>query len=253
VTFQSEYIGEKTFDYYIYMYGEGQGWVGHASVSIRVKDNMPGVIPAVDADFAISPSKNLIVGQKIKFTVTTPYKGKITEEGNFRFFSMSSVDDTQKVEQVRTIRRGNYYVTTGYFTPKKSGKYTAYFFNAMQDEKTKEVWEGVGVNKFEVKENPTIAVSLSPNTAYMKAGEEIYLTVTFPLKKDSDSSEHFISWNNPNLVQFIGTYDDDLGGYKYVYRFKPEKKETYNLEVNVKQELNGQIREGKAKTKIYVR
>ncbi|QRG68808.1 hypothetical protein [Brevibacillus choshinensis] len=253
VTFQAEYIGEKTFDYSISMHGEGQAWVGHASVTIRVKDNMPGVIPSVDSGFVISPSKNLIVGQKIKFTVTTPYKGEITKEGNFHFYSMNSVDDTQKVEQVRTVRRGNFYVTTGYFTPKIPGTYMPFFFNKMQDEKTKEVWEGIGFYKFEVKENPTIAVSLSPNTAYMKAGEEIYLTVTYPLNKDSGSSEHYMSWNNPSVVQFIGTYDDDLRGYKYIYRFKPAKKGTYTLEVSVKQDSSGQIRVGKAKTKIYVR
>ncbi|WP_055747241.1 hypothetical protein [Brevibacillus choshinensis] len=102
------------------------------------------------------------------------------------------MDKTQKVEQVRTIRRGNYYVTTGYFTPKIHGKYTAYFFNAMQDDKTKEEWEGLGFYKFEVKENPNIAVSLSPNTAYMKAGEEIYLSVTY---LSPELPTQHIAWN----------------------------------------------------------
>lgn len=214
---------------------------------------MPHTIPSIDSEFVISPSKNLEVGQKIKFTVTTPIKGKVIREGKFIFFSFSSVDDTQKVEQVRTIQKGNQYVTTGYFTPIKAGTYKAYFTNIMQDEQTKELWEGSGVYTFEIKENPKIIVSLSPNTAYMKAGEEIYLTVTYPMKKDSESSEHYMSWNNQNVDQFIGTYDEALGGYKYVYHFKPEKKGTYNLEVTVRQETNGQDREGKAKTKIFVR
>lgn len=77
MSFLAEYNGEKTFDYSISMYGDGQEWVGHASVSIRVKDNMPQAIPHVNSKFVISPSKNVVVGQKIKFTVTTPYKGDI--------------------------------------------------------------------------------------------------------------------------------------------------------------------------------
>ncbi|WP_148040839.1 hypothetical protein [Brevibacillus nitrificans] len=55
MSFLAEYIGEKTFDYSISMYGDGQEWVGHASVSIRVKDNTPPMLPSVDSKLLKTP------------------------------------------------------------------------------------------------------------------------------------------------------------------------------------------------------
>ncbi|MED1793442.1 hypothetical protein [Brevibacillus nitrificans] len=253
MSLMADYIGERTFDYSISMYGDGQEWVGHASVTIRVKDNMPTSMPVANAKFVISPSKNLVVGQKIKFTVTTPYKGGISKEGEFHFFRSSSADSTQKVQQMRTIRRGSVYITTGYFTPKKPGTYLPVYSMIMEDEKTKELWEGFGEYSFEVKENPKITVTLSPNTAYMKAGEDIYLSATYMVQKSPAFSDQLITWNQPGLDKIFGTYDEELGGYRYLYRFHPEKKGTYNLEVTFQMESDGVKREGKAKTKIYVR
>lgn len=51
------------------------------------------------------------------------------------------------------------------------------------------------------KAEATITVSLSPNTAYMKAGEEIYLSVNYLLQKSPDFSAQLITWNQKNVDQ----------------------------------------------------
>lgn len=77
--------------------------------------------------------------------------------------------------------------------------------------------------------------------------------VIYMVQKSPAFSDQLITWNQPGLDKIFGTYDEELGGYRYLYRFHPEKKGTYNLEVAFQMESDGVKREGKAKTKIYVR
>jgi hypothetical protein len=95
-----------------------------------------------------------------------------------------------------------------------------------------------------------------------KAGKKVF-SPYFPYKvrerchlhgsKESSVFRSAHHLESPGLDKIFGTYVEELGGYRYLYRFHPEKKGTYNLEVAFQMESDGQKREGKAKTKIYVR
>lgn len=146
-------VGSLGIEFEIIMSDTDKIWVGRANKRIFV-DNMPVTVPSVDSEFFISPEQKLKVGEKIKFTVHTPYKGMIREDAKFLFFSFNSVDTTQKVEKVRTThdRKKGIYVTTGYFTPRKEGTYTPFFFLEMYDKEKDEEISGSGVIKFDVTE-----------------------------------------------------------------------------------------------------
>lgn len=246
------FIGFERVEYQIIMYGDGVKWTGNASILIQAENNMPPVIVHVPSKITLSPTKNFEVGKRIKFTVTTPAEGGFFDQSEFRLFLNGSKDPSQKMENVRTIKKNKEYITTGYFTPTKAGDFKVQFFLQMY-ENEKSPLLGTGEIEFSVKESPIINVSLSPGTAYMKAGEDIYLSVVYFIDKSPDFSDRAFNWNQPNIEPIYSIYDETIGGYRYVYRFQPEKKGNYNLEVTIKMNTNGQKREGKAKAKLYVR
>ncbi|HZG16199.1 MAG TPA: hypothetical protein VE710_14440 [Candidatus Bathyarchaeia archaeon] len=225
-------IGSITIRYNIIMKDDSKTWTGTTEKRIFV-DNSPPVIPSVESTFSISPSKSLQVGEKIKFSVETPNKGKIVEPAFFDFFSAGS-DDTQKVEKVKTIynRLENAYITTGYFTPQKEGEYFAYFGLLMKDQKTEEITEGTAYVKFTVEPDQNLYPSLSPQTATIKLGDEIYLLLTY---KSSDASpEQFTREYNYDVTEINQSYDEKNGLHKVLIMFKPDKKKAYRFQAIVK-------------------
>ncbi|WJQ79114.1 hypothetical protein [Brevibacillus brevis] len=214
---------------------------------------MPGTVPVVDSEFFIYPEQTLKVGEKIKFTVHTPYKGMIREEAKFLFFSFNSVDSTQKVEKVRTTldrKKGMYvYVTTGYFTPRKEGTYTPFFFLEMYDKEKDEEISGSGVVKFDVIANPKIEASLSPETATIKFGDEIYLLLTY--QATGMDSAKFSREYNYAVAEITEEYDEENKTYKVLLKFKPEQKKTHKFEATVKNIETDT--KATAKTTIYVK
>lgn len=109
--------------------------------------------------------------------------------------------------------------------------------------------DGSSFVEFEVKESPVIPTSLSPKTATMKLGEEIYLVATYQV---IEGVEHTISWNLP-AEEELTTYNKEKQAYQTLIKFKPDKKKTYTFEVKVNQVVNGYQKSGKATTKIVVR
>lgn len=243
-------IENLSIQFKIVMKDKDKVWIGSAEKLIYV-DEMPTTVPSVDSDFSIFPEKSLKVGEKIKFTVHTPYKGKAKEKGEFKFFSFNSVDATQKVEKVKTSydRKKNIYITTGYFTPKKEGIYTPFFFLNMYNNETNEMIEGVGVAKFYVTTDSKIEPSISPQTATIKIGDEIYLLLTY--KMFGVKPDQFVRSYNYGVSEISKEYDEKEGIYRVLIKFKPDKKKTYNFEAKVKN-LESNI-EATAKTKIYVK
>ncbi|RNB89979.1 hypothetical protein EDM56_12570 [Brevibacillus fluminis] len=236
-TFKPENLGitieNVSVLYKIVMKDKDKTWIGSAEKLIRV-DEMPIIGPSVDSDFTISPEKTLKVGKKIKFTVHTPYRGKLKEEGYFKFYLFNSVDNTQKVEKVRTYydQKKNIYITTGYFTPKKEGVYTPFFLLHMYNDETNEVIVGNGVVKFTVTADSKINASISPQTATMKFGDEIYLLLTY--KVFGIKSDQFIREYNYGVSEISKEYDEKEGVYKVLIKFKPDKKKMYDFEAKVK-------------------
>lgn len=218
--------------YKIVMDDGEQKWFGHASKMIQV-DNMPPMNPSVESIFKIEQKEYYKVGEPIKFTVYTPNKGKLVSEPKFMFF-FNSVDQSQPVEELETELdpKNNQYVTTGTFTPKIPGVYKPFFFAGMEDEETGETIEASAVTEFTVEDHDKILVSLSPGTATMKAGDEIYLVAYYKIGKWED---HKISWNY-KAEEITRQYDKKRGIQKVVIRFVPKRKGTFTFEVKVEQE-----------------
>ncbi|GED57898.1 hypothetical protein ABER61_19775 [Brevibacillus formosus] len=242
--------GSLGIEFEIILSDTNKMWVGKTNKRIFV-DNMPETVPSVDSEFFILPEQKLKVGEKIKFTVHTPYKGIIREDAKFLFFSFNSVDTTQKVEKVRTIhdRKKGMYVTTGYFTPRKEGTYTPFFFLEMYDKEKDEDISGSGVIKFDVIANPKIETSLSPQTITIKLGDEIYLLLTY--QATGMDSAKFSREYNYDVTEINEEYDEENKTYKVLLKFKPEQKKTHKFEATVKNIETDT--KATAKTTIYVK
>ncbi|HZG14054.1 MAG TPA: hypothetical protein VE710_03430 [Candidatus Bathyarchaeia archaeon] len=169
----------------------------------------------------------------IKFTVETPNMGKIVEPAVIDFLSFGS-DDTQKVEKVKTIynRAKNAYITTGYFTPRKEGNYLANFSVIMENQKTDELTEGFADASFTVEPDQHLYPSLSPQTATLKLGDEIYLLLSY--KAPGAKPEQFAREYNYDVTEISQSYDDKNGLHKVLILFKPEKKKAYQFQATVK-------------------
>lgn len=241
-TVHADVIGILTINYKITMRGEGKEWVGKASATIDVKDNMPPAIPSVEGKISMYPSDKIEIGKPVQFKAYVPNKGNFSQ-ARFRF---GYPNHHEIVENVKTVRSGSKYVTTGSFTPKKAGKYTVYYSIIMKDEEGNPI-EGSAVIKFTVHDNGKIYASLSPNTATMNVGEEIYLLLTYTMDENMT-----VQWNYP-AESTVVDHDPETGLHKELLKFKPEKTGTYNFEVTITQDVNGSKKTGKAKTKIYVR
>jgi len=243
-------IDNVLIQYKIVMKDNDKVWIGSAEKSIRI-DNMPSVTPTVQSTFTIYPEKSLKVDQKIKFTVHTPYKGKIEKAAAFTFYSFNSVDATQKVEKVKTTydRKQNMYITTGYFTPKKEGTYTPFFFLYMLDKETNEQIIGEANIKFTVTADPKVEASISPQKATIKVGDTIYLLLTY--KGMGTKSNHFVRSYNHEVSEISNEYNENEGSYSVLIKFKPDKKKTYQFEAKVQNPETGA--EASAKTSITVR
>ncbi|MFS0556066.1 hypothetical protein [Brevibacillus sp. 179-C9.3 HS] len=243
-------VANMYIQYEIIMRDEENVWVGKAKKRIFV-DNMPSEMPSVESEFSISPKESLKVGEKIKFTVHTPYKGTIEREAEFHFFTFDSVDTSQKVEKIKTIhdRRKGIYITTGYFTPRKAGTYTPHFSLIMYDKEKDELFDGNGSIEFNVKANPKIETSISPHTATMKFGDEIYLLFTYQVY-DIESAK-FSREYNYDVTEINEEYDKENKTYKVLLKFKPEQKKTHIIEATVKNIETDT--KSTAKTTIYVR
>lgn len=202
-------------------------------------------IPTVDASLSVSPNSNWQVGKTIKITVTTPLKGTIEKEARLKFLAPIPFEE---IEKVKTTKKKTTYVSTASFTPKTPDDYALMFTMTMKDDKGNLV-QAVGGIKLSVKENKKITVSVSPNTASMKKGEDLYLVVTYPMKKDA---KHSVKWNE-SLQEISSTYDTKTGSYKRVYLFQPEKAKRYSFTVTVLNEEKNVRSEGVGKTSITVK
>lgn len=236
-------ITNYTINYEIMMYDKNRTWIGQAKRTIR-SDNMPPAIPSVEGKLTISPKNQLEVGKTIKFTSTIPNFGEIYKEDYY----FPHPFQEKGLEDFKTKKSGRNYISTGSFTPKKPGKYRVVIFLIMRDKNGKHT-EGSSYIEFEVKDSPVIHTSLSPNTASMKLGEEIYLVATY---QAIEGIEHKISWNLP-AEEELTTFNQEKQAYQTLIKFKPDKKKTYTFEVKVNQVVDGQQKTGKATTNIMVR
>lgn len=118
----------------------------------------------------------------------------------------------------------------------------------MYNDETNEVIEGTGVVKFTVTADSKINASISPQTAAMKLGDEIYLLLTY--KVLGIKSDQFVREYNYGVSEISKEYDQTEGVYKVLIKFKPDQKKMYDFEAKVKNpETNI---EAITKTKIYV-
>ena len=243
--FSSSEIGTYKLSYKITMYGKNKMWVGTASKDIRV-DNMPPAAPSIDGRVVISPSKNLEVGEKIRITAYVPNKGEIIHEDVFIWGDRPFKDE--EIQNVKIRKSGRQYIMTGEFTPKKGGEYLFFFSLTMRDKDGLPI-EGIAELEFEVKDNGNIMTSISPNTASMKVGEDIYLLFTYYLDEDA---EHSVEFNLP-VEDIFTVYNSKAQAYQKLVKFTPDKKKTYTFEATVEQKGDGGKREGSVKTRISVR
>ncbi|MGK5508341.1 hypothetical protein ACSNN6_07220 [Brevibacillus formosus] len=243
-------IANMQIQYEIIMKNDEKVWMGKANKRISV-DNMPGTIPTVKSEFFISPEESLKVGEKIKFTVHTPNKGSMQGDAKFLFHSMNSVDTTQKVEKIKTIydRKKGIYITTGYFTPRKEGTYTPYFYLRMYDKAKDEQINGSGSIVLNVVADPKIETSISPQTATIKLGDEFYLLLTY--QATGIDSAKFSREYNYDVTEINEEYDEENKTYKVLLKFKPEQKKTHKFEATVKNIETDT--KATAKTTIYVK
>lgn len=224
-------IGNVGISYKIVMRSETETWVGKAVRGIQV-DNMPGPMPTVESKVSYSPSQDLRAGTKIKFTVMTPYKGPIAHKAEFFVFP-SSKKPVPVVEKVRTRldRKKNMYITTGYITPQKAGEYIVDFSLRMKDENSDDVWAGAGEAIFMVLPDG-IEASISPQTATMKLGEELYLLLSYTIEEKDIGG--IVRVYSHGVKEEKEEYDRKNQIYKVLLKFNPAFSQTYQFEAVVK-------------------
>jgi len=135
---------------------------------------------------------------------------------------------------VKTIynRAKNAYITTGYFTPRKEGNYQAYFSVIMENQKTDELTEGIADVSFTVEPDQHLYPSLSPQTATLKLGDEIYLLLSY--KAPGANPEQFAREYNYDVTEISQCFDEKNGLHKVLILFKPDKKKAYRFQATVK-------------------
>jgi hypothetical protein len=195
---------------------------------------------------SIEPSKKTYnTGEPLTLKAETSYKSFIY---NVKIF----VNDQEGLVTHSSEIQGSKIITTGTFIPQTAGKHKIRYEIQMLDLMSGTQWYGKAEKEIKA-EFGKIDVSLSPQTATMKLGDDIYLLVKYPTTQINADKPHTVR-TSVNAEEIALDAPTQNGYYQKLYRFTPEKSGTVKFTVTVSQDLgNGQKREGSATVSISVR
>jgi len=195
---------------------------------------------------SIEPSKKTYnTGEPISVRAETGYKSFIYQA---KFF----VNDQEGLITHSTEVLGSKIITTGTFIPQTAGKHKIRYEIQMLDLLSGKQY--IGKAEKEIKaEFGKIDVSLSPQTATVKLGDDLYLLVKYPSTQIDGNKPHTVRTSG-NATEIALEKAVHNGSYQKLYRLTPEKSGSLKFTVTVTQDLgNGQKREGSATATISVR
>lgn len=217
------------------------------SVTVKIKaydGDKPDFPEPIASKITTSPNK-YEAGKKIKITVTTPNMGTILEEG--RFVIKPSGDE--QLKDLKTVRKGNQYITTANFTPQRVGEFKIDFSMKMRD-KDGIKWEGTAnhtmkVNAPKLKKVKAEFIPMRSKLS-LQDGGQVALIVKVP--KNNVNQDYVIAWSD-NVDGLEGPVSTDDRYAYFVGMFKAEKMGAHQVAFKIYREYQW---EGEAKIQVVV-
>lgn len=208
------------------------------------------VVPASAAEttkklsvkLTFSPAKKTYdLGEKIRIEASSSKK---SDQFTAKLF-INDVDESGSLTH-ETVKKN--LVSSSSFTPAKAGTYKIRYEISTVDDKGK-TWAGKIEKQIKVEGAP-ISVSLSPVTASMKLGDDLYILVKYPVTQINTEEDVDIELSQEDDVEEIPLgFTEKDGYYQKLYKFTPKKSGSHKFTVSV----NNVTRVGEATASISVK